>query len=90
MLFVRIQDEKATDIQMVSTQINAMLSLHNLKAYDPSTLRRIYYTACPMPTELLRTGIEIFGPIFLQGYGQTESGPQIIPLFGKDHFVLVC
>ena len=30
-----------------------------------------------MPFELLRKGIERFGPIFTQGYGQTESGPDI-------------
>jgi len=83
-----IQNEKATDIQIVPTQLNAMLSRQDLKDYDLSSLNRIYYAASPMPVELLRQGLEIFGPVFSQGYGQTESGPQIASLPRKAHQVL--
>ncbi|TET85676.1 MAG: long-chain-fatty-acid--CoA ligase [Desulfobacteraceae bacterium] len=83
-----IQNEKATDIQIVPTQLNSMLSHQDLKEYDLSSLNRIYYAASPMPVELLRQGLEIFGPIFSQGYGQTESGPQITSLPRKAHQVL--
>jgi acyl-CoA synthetase (AMP-forming)/AMP-acid ligase II len=41
-----------------------------------------------MPLELLRRGLEVFGPIFAQGYGQTESGPQIATLPKEAHQVL--
>ena len=84
----KIQNEKATDIQIVPTQLNALLSCQDLKEYDLSSLNRIYYAASPMPVELLRKGLEIFGPIFSQGYGQTESGPQICSLPRKAHQVL--
>ena len=83
-----IQNEKATDMQIVPTQLNSILACHDLKDYDLSSLNRIYYAASPMPLELLRKGLEIFGPIFSQGYGQTESGPQICALPRKDHQVL--
>jgi len=83
-----IQDEKATDMQIIPTQLNAILSHKNLKKYNLSSLKRIYYAASPMPVELLRKGLEIFGPIFSQGYGQTESGPQIASLPRKAHQVL--
>jgi acyl-CoA synthetase (AMP-forming)/AMP-acid ligase II len=83
-----IQDEKATDMQIVPTQLNSMLSRQDLKEYDLNSLNRIYYAASPMPVELLRQGLEIFGPIFSQGYGQTESGPQITSLPRKAHQVL--
>jgi acyl-CoA synthetase (AMP-forming)/AMP-acid ligase II len=83
-----IQNEKATDMQIVPTQLNSILSRHDLKDYDLSSLNRIYYAASPMPLELLRKGLEIFGPIFSQGYGQTESGPQICALPRKNHQVL--
>jgi len=83
-----IQDEKATDIQIVPTQLNSMLFRQDLKEYDLSSLNRIYYAASPMPVELLRKGLEIFGPIFSQGYGQAESGPQIASLPRKAHQVL--
>ena len=83
-----IQNEKATDIQLVPTQLNLLLSHPDLKEYDLSSLKRIYYAASPMPLELLRKGLELFGPIFSQGYGQTESGPQITSLPRKAHQVL--
>jgi len=83
-----IQQEKATDIQIVPTQLNAMLTRKDFKRYDLSSLKRIYYAASPMPVELLRKGLEIFGPVFSQGYGQTESGPQITSLPRKAHQVL--
>ncbi|UCG63349.1 MAG: long-chain fatty acid--CoA ligase [Deltaproteobacteria bacterium] len=83
-----IQNEKATDIQIVPAQLNSMLSRQDLKEYDLSSLNRIYYAASPMPVELLKQGLEIFGPIFSQGYGQTESGPQITSLPRKAHQVL--
>jgi len=83
-----IQNEQATDIQIVPTQLNALLSCQDLKAYDLSSLRRIYYAASPMPIELLRRGLAVFGPIFSQGYGQSESGPQICSLPRKEHQVL--
>jgi len=83
-----IEKEKVTDMQIVPTQLNIILSLKNLKDYDLSSLKRIYYAASPMPLELLRKGLEIFGPIFAQGYGQTESGPQVTSLPRKAHQVL--
>jgi acyl-CoA synthetase (AMP-forming)/AMP-acid ligase II len=36
----------------------------------------------------LRKGLEVFGPIFSQGYGQTESGPQTNSFPRKAHQVL--
>jgi long-chain acyl-CoA synthetase len=83
-----IQDEKITDIQIVPTQLNAMMSRQDFHKYDLSCLNRIYYAASPMPVELLRKGLATFGPIFAQGYGQTESGPHISSLHRKSHQVL--
>jgi len=83
-----IQEEKVTDMQIVPTQLSALLSHPDLKKYELSSLSRIYYAASPMPVELLRRGLEVFGPIFAQGYGQTESGPQICTLPKEAHQVL--
>jgi len=83
-----IQDEKATDIHIVPTQLVALLSTPTLKEYDFSSLKRIWYAASPMPTELLKKGMELFGPIFMQAYGQSESGPNITFLPKRSHQVL--
>jgi acyl-CoA synthetase (AMP-forming)/AMP-acid ligase II len=65
-----------------------MLALPNIEKYDLSSLKRIWYAASPMPAELLRRGMEKFGTIFMQGYGQSESGPDISFMSRKSHRVL--
>jgi long-chain acyl-CoA synthetase len=66
----------------------SMLALPNIDKYDLSSLKQLWYAASPMPVELLRKGIERFGPIFGQGYGQSESGPDIAILPEEFHQVL--
>ena len=83
-----LQDEKATDIHIVPTHLVGMLTVPNIDGYDLTTLKRIWYAASPMPLELLRRGIDRFGPVFAQGYGQTESGPDIAILSRESHDVL--
>jgi long-chain acyl-CoA synthetase len=83
-----IQKEKVTDMQIVPTQLSAILSHEDLEKYELNSLSRIYYAASPMPVELLRRGLDVLGPIFAQGYGQTESGPQIATLPKEAHQVL--
>jgi acyl-CoA synthetase (AMP-forming)/AMP-acid ligase II len=83
-----IQEEKATDIHIVPTHLVTMLALPNIEEYDLSSLKCIWYAASPMPTELLKRGMERFGAIFVQGYGQSESGPDITFLSEKSHQVL--
>jgi long-chain acyl-CoA synthetase len=83
-----IQEEKATDIQVVPTHLVAIFSLADLGKYDVSSLKRIFYTGSPMPVELLKKVLETWGPIFIQGYGQTEAGPNLIALPKEDHKVL--
>jgi len=83
-----IQEEKATDLHIVPTHLVSMLALPDVEKYDLSSLKRIWYAASPMPAELLRRGMEKFGPIFLQGYGQSESGPDITFMSRKFHQVL--
>lgn len=83
-----VHKEKVTDMQIVPPQLDAMMQEQARKKYDLTTLKRIYYAASPMPVEILRRGLEMFGPIFSQGYGQTESGPQICSLPRSAHQVL--
>ena len=83
-----IEREKITNIIVVPTHLTAMLDHPDFHRYDLSSIKRIYYAGSPMPTELLKRGMEMFGPVFFQGYGQTESGPEIAYLKEKDHEVL--
>jgi long-chain acyl-CoA synthetase len=83
-----LQDEKATDIHLVPTHLAAILALPNLDRYDLSSLKRIFYSASPMPFEILKKGIEKWGPIFLQFYGSTEDGPNVTMLSKRQHKII--
>jgi long-chain acyl-CoA synthetase len=77
--------ECITDVHIVPTQLVALLNFPDVKSYELPSLKRIWYAASPMPTEVLKRGLSVFGPIFIQGYGQTESGPHTTVLSKAAH-----
>ena len=83
-----VQDEKATDIHIVPTHLAAFLALPDVDEYDLSSLKRMFYAASPMPLELLKKGMEKWGPIFMQFYGATEDGPNVTMLSKQQHDVV--
>jgi long-chain acyl-CoA synthetase len=87
-LLAAIEKEKITNLGLVPTHLSAMLDMPDLESYDVSSIRRIYYAASSMPKELLVRGIEKFGMVFYQAYGQAESGPEITNLKEQEHDVL--
>jgi long-chain acyl-CoA synthetase len=83
-----IQAEKATDVHLVPTHLAAMLASPNVDKYDLSSIKRIFYSASPMPVELLKKGIARWGMRFLQYYGSSEDGPGVSMLSRKQHDIL--
>ncbi len=83
-----IQDERATDIHIVPTHLASFLALPNVDDFDLTSLKRMFYAASPMPLELLKQGMEKWGPIFMQFYGATEDGPNVTVLSKKQHEVI--
>ncbi|MCK4790026.1 MAG: long-chain-fatty-acid--CoA ligase [Desulfobacteraceae bacterium] len=75
-----IAEEQISDFHIVPTQLISLLNLPDIDQYDIHNLKRIWYAASPMPTEVLKKGLSVFGPIFFHSYGQTESGPEITVL----------
>jgi len=80
-----IAKEQITDVHIVPTQLVSLLNLPDIERYNLQTLKRIWYAASPMPTEVLKRGLSVFGPIFIQGYGLTESGPHTTVLSKAAH-----
>lgn len=68
---------------MVPTMIYRILDHPDLESADTSSLESLIYGAAPMTPARLREGLEAFGPVFLQFYGQTEV-PNLITTFGKE------
>jgi len=83
-----IVEERITDVHIVPTQLVSLLNLPDIESYDLGELKRVWYAASPMPVEVLKRGLALFGPIFMQGYGLTESGPHTTVLNRAAHRVV--
>ena len=69
-----VQRERITQLHLAPTLVQAVLDLPDNERFDLSSLRTINYAAAPMPLPTLRRALKRFGPILINGYGQTEGG----------------
>ena len=67
-----IERERITAVHLVPTMVQAILDAPNFRDHDLSSLRMLMYAAAPMPVPLLERALAAFGPILVNGYGQTE------------------
>ena len=67
-----IERERITAVHLVPTMVAAILDSPRLRDHDLSSLRMLMYAAAPMPLPLLKRALAAFGPILVNGYGQTE------------------
>jgi acyl-CoA synthetase (AMP-forming)/AMP-acid ligase II len=80
-----VDEEKPTTLNLVPTMIVMLLSQPDVDCYSFESVRNIIYGASPMPRETLRRGLALWGPKFVQYYGQTEA-PLILSILNKnDH-----
>jgi fatty-acyl-CoA synthase len=82
-----IERERITCVLLVPTMIAALLDHSDIARRDLSSLQVIYYGASPISTGLLRRGLERFGPVFFQFYGQTEA-PMTVSVMRRDEHLV--
>ena len=74
-LFFELVERERISCTILAPAIINMLANHPAAAKaDLSSLKTIYYSGAPISPTVLRKAMEVFGPIFLQGYGSTEGG----------------
>lgn len=81
-----IEKEKITTWNSVPIMILRLLEHPGIDRYDLSSLRCLSYGAAPMPLEILKKAVRVFGPIMYQVYGLTETY-LLTTLSNKDHVV---
>jgi acyl-CoA synthetase (AMP-forming)/AMP-acid ligase II len=81
-----IEEEKITTWNSVPVMIVQLLNYPDIHRYDLSSLRWISYGAAPMPVEILKRALALFGPILIQVYGLTEAYPVTL-LPREDHIL---
>ncbi|NMF88558.1 long-chain-fatty-acid--CoA ligase [Aromatoleum petrolei] len=81
-----IAEQRITQVHLAPTMMQAVLNVPGQDKYDASSLKTINYAAAPMPVTVLRQALERFGPILINGYGQTEgSGTVLAKHYHRPH-----
>lgn len=80
------RDLEIETIKLIPTMMQRILNgSSEISGKDLPSLRQIIYGASPMPIEVLRQGINRFGQVFIQIYGQSEAPVTISILPIEDH-----
>jgi len=68
-----VERHRVNALFLVPTIIKLVVEHADVDQFDLSSLRWVFYGGSPMYVEDLRRAIGKLGPIFIQGFGQTES-----------------
>jgi long-chain acyl-CoA synthetase len=81
-----IQTYRITHCALVPTMVNMLCNVEGREQYDLSSLRGMNYGGSPMPPALIVRARQAFPQCrFFQGYGQTETAPNISMLLDTYH-----
>jgi acyl-CoA synthetase (AMP-forming)/AMP-acid ligase II len=83
--FDAIETWRPTALNMVPTMLGMLLEQNRAAEIDMSSVRTIIYGASPMPRPVISRALDLWGPRFLQYYGQTEAPLFITHLRAEDH-----
>jgi long-chain acyl-CoA synthetase len=80
-----IERERIAKMFMVPAALQFIIRQPRARQIDYSSLTHILYGASPMPVDLLRECMDVFGCKFVQQYGMTETTGTITYLPPQDH-----
>ena len=80
-----IAEDRISKIFMVPAAMQIVVRHPKARETDFSCLKYILYGASPIPLELLKESMAVFGCGFVQMYGMTETAGTIVALPPEDH-----
>lgn len=86
-VFDAVENRGVTRFFIVPAALALLLNHPDCAKTDFSRIKYIMYGASPIPLELLRECIQMFGAEFVQNYGMTETTGTICVLPPEDHSV---
>ena len=84
-IFKLIEEQRITATMLVPVMIYMLLDSPEAKTADLSSIKTIFYGASPMSPARLKEGIEKWGQVFYQFYGQSESPMVLVNMRKEDH-----
>ncbi|WP_084783210.1 class I adenylate-forming enzyme family protein [Bacillus dakarensis] len=85
LFFQVVEKYKVTTTFLVPTMIGMLLDYEDRTKYDFSSLETVLYAASPIPKEMLKRALDVFGPILVQVYALTEAPNPVLVLSKIDH-----
>ena len=86
-ILTAISRYKISILFLPPTVVYGLLAVPELSQYDLSPLQYLIYGASPMSPEKLSEALEVFGPVMVEIYGQTELCTPVTSLSVSDHYV---
>jgi acyl-CoA synthetase (AMP-forming)/AMP-acid ligase II len=80
-----IERHRVTHLFLPPTAVYRLLAHPDVRKHDYSSLRYFNYASAPMAPEKIKEAIEVFGPVMMTGFGQTEIGPNATFFSPEDH-----
>ena len=80
-----IERWRPSALNLVPTMLQMLFQMPGIEAADFGSVETIFYGASPMPRPVLERGLDLWGPVFVQYYGQTEAPLAICTLSRADH-----
>jgi fatty-acyl-CoA synthase len=80
-----IEQHRITLTFAVPTMLYALLDHPATNTADVSSMETIVYGAAPMSPTRLQQALEVFGPVFVQLYGQAEAPATVTALRKEEH-----
>jgi acyl-CoA synthetase (AMP-forming)/AMP-acid ligase II len=80
-----IEQDRISKMFMVPAALQIVVRQPKAREVDYSRLKYILYGASPIPLDLLRECMEVFGCGFVQQYGMTETTGTVVYLPPEDH-----
>jgi acyl-CoA synthetase (AMP-forming)/AMP-acid ligase II len=69
-----IDRHRVTHLFLPPTAIYRMLAHPNARSHDYSSLRYFTYGGAPMAPDKIKEALQVFGPVMMTSFGQTEMG----------------
>jgi acyl-CoA synthetase (AMP-forming)/AMP-acid ligase II len=80
-----IEEDRISKMFMVPSAMQIVVRQPRAREVDYSCLKFMMYGASPIPLDLLKECMEVFGCGFVQMYGMTETNGTIVALAPEDH-----
>lgn len=80
-----IETHRVTHLFLPPTAVYRLLAHPDVRKHDYSSLRYFNYASAPMAPEKIKEAVDVFGPVMMTGFGQTELGPNVTFFSPEDH-----